>query len=197
MWERFSKLVGSRLLVVCSLLMGSRLLLELGSKVVLFLLLLWSKVVRSRMVAEVVEFCLMLGSKVVLLSLLLNKDKAGLVLLFRTVVVEEMATRGGQARLSRAEVGETEIDGQGLLFQLENVAPGELEEVMLHMDVLAKLSIVKDSDDFEQTGVGLGGEVLIVALAGEEFKINEGLSRVELVGAGLEYWHEELLTGTG
>ena len=42
-------------------------------------MLLWSKVVRSRLVAEVVEFCLMLGSKVVLLSLLLNKDKAGLV----------------------------------------------------------------------------------------------------------------------
>ena len=106
MWKKFSKMVGSRLLV------------ELGSKVVLFILLLWSKVVRSRLVAEVVEFCLMLGSKVVLLSLLLNKDKTEVVLLFRIVVVEEMATRGGQARLSRAEGGETEIDGQGLLFQV-------------------------------------------------------------------------------
>ena len=132
-----------------------------------------------------------------LLSLLLRNDLAEVVLLLRTVGVEEMATRGGQARLSRAEVGETEIDGQGLLFQLENVAPGELEEVMVYMDGQAKLSMVKDIGVLEQIGVDLGGEVLIVALAGEEFKINEGLSRVELVGAGLEYWHEELFTGTG
>ena len=82
--------------------------------VVLFMLLLIleSKVVGSRVlllgIILVVEFCLMLGSKVVVV---LNMDKAEVVLLFRTVVVEEMGTRGGQTRLSRAEVGET---GQGL-----------------------------------------------------------------------------------
>jgi hypothetical protein len=203
MWKKFSKLVGSRLLVVCSLLMGSRLLVELGSKVGLFIFLLWSKVVRFRLLAEVVEFCLMLGSKVVesrvrgravlsvvLLSLFLNKCKAEVVLLIR---VEGMATRGGQARLSRAEFGETENDGQGLLLQVEEVAPGELKEVMLYMDGQAKLSIVEERDNLEQIGVGLGEEVLTVAWAGgEEFKINEGLLRVEL-GVGLE----EFLTGTG
>jgi hypothetical protein len=57
--------------------------------------------------------------------------------------------------------------------------------VMLHMDGQGKLSIVKDRDALKQIGVGLGGEVLIVAVAGgEEFKINEGLSRVAL-GVGL------------
>ena len=71
-------------------------------------MLLWSKGVRVGLLAEVLEFCLMLGYKVVVV---LNKDKVD--------VVEEMATRGGQASLSRAEVGETEIDGQGLLFQVE------------------------------------------------------------------------------
>ena len=49
-----SKLLRSRLLVVCRLMMGSRLLVELGSKGVLFMFLL----------VEVVEFSLMLGSKV-------------------------------------------------------------------------------------------------------------------------------------
>ena len=128
--------MGDRLVVVCRLLIGCRLQMDVGFMVVLFLLLLMlgSKVVGSRVlllgIILVVEFCLMLGSKVVVV---LNKDKVEVVSLFRTVV-EEMATRGGQARLSRAEVGETEIDGQGLLFQLENVAPGELEEVMVYMD---------------------------------------------------------------
>ena len=43
------------------------------------------------MLAEVLEFCLMLGSKVVVV---LNKDKVEVVLLFRTVVVEEMGVLG-------------------------------------------------------------------------------------------------------
>ena len=47
-------MVGSRLLVVCRLLMGSMLLLKRGSNVVLFMFLL----------VEVVETSLMLGSKV-------------------------------------------------------------------------------------------------------------------------------------
>ena len=64
---------------------------------------------------------------VVLLSLLLNKDKAEVVELFGTVVVEEIATKAGQARLSGAERGETEIDEQRLLFQVEEAAFSEPE----------------------------------------------------------------------
>ena len=100
--------------------------------------------------------CLMLGSKVVVV---LNMDKAEVVLLFRTEVVEEMATRGGQTRLSRAEVGET---GQGLLFQVEEVAPGEQEDVVVYMDGQgqAKLYMMKNRDVLEQIGVDLGVELL-------------------------------------
>ena len=64
---------------------------------------------------------------VVLLSLLLNKDKAEVVELFGTVVVEEILTKGGKAMLSRAEGGETEIDEQRLLFQVEEAAFSEPE----------------------------------------------------------------------
>ena len=105
--------------------MGSRQLVELG------VLLLWSKVIR--LLTEMEEFCLILVFKVVesrvrgwvvlsvvLLSLLLNEDKAEVVVLFGAVVVEEIGTKAGQARLSRAEGGE--IDEQRLLFQVKEAA---------------------------------------------------------------------------
>ena len=55
----------------------------------------------------------------------------------------EMAARGFQVRFFRGEVRETESDLQGLLLQVEEVAPGELEEVMMCMNGQAKLSMVK------------------------------------------------------
>ena len=148
MWKKFSKLLESRLLV------------ELGFQ--FSSLLLWSKVIR--LLTEMEEFCLILVFKVVesrvrgwvvlsvvLLSLLLNEDKAEVVVLFGAVVVEEIGTKGGQARLSRAEGGETEIDEQRLLLQVEEAAFCEPEEVM---DVQAKLSMVKGMLGVE-LGIGL------------------------------------------
>ena len=106
------------------------LLVELGSKVLLFMFLL----------VELLESSLMLGSKVLqrfifckvvqisifssasldgiltgLLQPLFSKDTTGMVLLLTAAVVVGawvigMATRGGQVRLSSAEVVETEVD---------------------------------------------------------------------------------------
>ena len=98
MWKKFSKLLESRLLVEWGFKFSS--------------LLLWSKVIR--LLTEMEEFCLILVFKVVesrvrgwvvlsvvLLSLLLNEDKAEVVVLFGAVVVEEIGAKEGQERPRR------------------------------------------------------------------------------------------------
>ena len=95
--------------------MVKSILMLVGSKVVLGQMSIWSS---ASLLRE--------GDRSVLTVVLvpsLIRDKAEVVLLLRTsgAVVVEMVTKGGQVRLSRAEVVRREAVGQGLLFQVEEV----------------------------------------------------------------------------
>ena len=90
------------------------------------LMLVGSKVVQGQMSIWSSASLLREGDRSVLTVVLvpsLIRDKAEVVLLLRTsgAVVVEMVTKGGQVRLSRAEVVRREAVGQGLLFQVEEV----------------------------------------------------------------------------
>ena len=89
-------------------------------------MLVGSKVVQGQMSIWSSASLLREGDRSVLTVVLvpsLIRDKAEVVLLLRTsgAVVVEMVTKGGQVRLSRAEVVRREAVGQGLLFQVEEV----------------------------------------------------------------------------
>ena len=71
----------------------------------------------------------------------------------------EMATKWGHVRLSRAEVERRELVEQGLFFQVEEVAPVKLKEVMLSMGGQVKLLLVTGRKMLGQIGI-LDGEVL-------------------------------------
>ena len=64
-----------------------------------------------------------------------------------------MATKGGQVRLSRADVERRELVEQGLFFQVEEVAPVKLKEVMLSMGGQVNLLMVTGRDMLGQIGV--------------------------------------------
>ena len=65
------------------------------------------------------------------------------------VVGVEMATKGGQVWVSKAEVERKGDVGQGLLFQVEKVLPMELGEVMLSIDGQVRLFMLPDWVLFE------------------------------------------------
>ena len=68
-------------------------------------------------------------------------------------LVVEMLTKRDQLRLSRAEGEMREVVVQGLLFQVEEVAPSDLEEVMLSMVWQVKLFMVQGRNLLEQLEV--------------------------------------------